>query len=640
MTIPFYIDLGSPGHPVYLASNHAPFPALALNLRETHTFIATYGVGGVKTAIAGERRLVFKAGPDGSVLAQDASATAVGTGVDSFTLVMDSDQLRSLLVGKTEVTVIVQLEIIAEDEKVQLSEPVDIIIRNAYATDADGLPNPASDAAFALLSGILQEGDAVSFDVDAVARTITINFDPDGELTAEDGWSPLLRIVTDSARRVIEVYDWTGGTGTKPVTGYISASGITTTLASAVDVRGASGAAGATGSKGWSPLWRIISDGDRRVLEVHDWAGGEGTKPATLGYLSSGGFTSTIGDAADLRGPVGPSGGDPGDQGEAGWSPVFGIVEYLEGRYLQVVDWIGGEGTKPATGQLVGTTGFVETYEDATDIRGSSASELEVFHPGVYYIEPETGVDDDADAPQNGTFVKPWNTLEYALLQTSGEAGPLTFIIGRGSCFLYANPANYDLLSREIRIIGRGPGLTTLSVDAFGANGEDIPSNQTASPNLLDAEDGRDVRLTSDGSVKITSIDTRGGTGGNVTDPGSIGAVIAGKGGNAGSVWLRGFEIGDGYFQGGAGGTASGSGSQGGIGGDAAASLKLIDCRVTGTLNHARGAGGIATGSGATNGANGAGNGVIKTWNTRKGTIVSPLGTQTHTNELAAFDLS
>jgi hypothetical protein len=62
-----------------------------------------------------------------------------------------------------------------------------------------------------------------------------------------NGWSPVLAGVTDGARRVLQVADWTGGTGTKPTTGqYVGASGLTGTIGSAVDIRGAAGAAGST----------------------------------------------------------------------------------------------------------------------------------------------------------------------------------------------------------------------------------------------------------------------------------------------------------------------------------------------------------------------------------------------------------
>ena len=61
----------------------------------------------------------------------------------------------------------------------------------------------------------------------------------------DDGWSPVLAVVTDSARRVHQVIDWTGGTGTKPTAGeYGGAAGLVATAALAVDIRGAAGADG------------------------------------------------------------------------------------------------------------------------------------------------------------------------------------------------------------------------------------------------------------------------------------------------------------------------------------------------------------------------------------------------------------
>ena len=38
-----------------------------------------------------------------------------------------------------------------------------------------------------------------------------------------DGWSPVLAVVSDSARRVLQVTGWTGGTGTPPASGNSSA---------------------------------------------------------------------------------------------------------------------------------------------------------------------------------------------------------------------------------------------------------------------------------------------------------------------------------------------------------------------------------------------------------------------------------
>ncbi len=39
------------------------------------------------------------------------------------------------------------------------------------------------------------------------------------------GWTPSLRAATDGVRSLLEIYDWTGGAGTKPATGYLTEAG-------------------------------------------------------------------------------------------------------------------------------------------------------------------------------------------------------------------------------------------------------------------------------------------------------------------------------------------------------------------------------------------------------------------------------
>ncbi len=60
--------------------------------------------------------------------------------------------------------------------------------------------------------------------------------------------------------------------------------------------------------------------------------------------------------------------------GEDGWAPVPAVVVDGARRVLQIADWIGGSGAKPATGQYVGPTGFVSTAAAATDIRGAAGA--------------------------------------------------------------------------------------------------------------------------------------------------------------------------------------------------------------------------------------------------------------------------
>lgn len=65
------------------------------------------------------------------------------------------------------------------------------------------------------------------------------------------------------------------------------------------------------GDKGWSPLIRAVADGERVVLQLYDWTGGQGTKPTQTGYLGATGYVSDISLAIDFRGPIGTQ-GNPG----------------------------------------------------------------------------------------------------------------------------------------------------------------------------------------------------------------------------------------------------------------------------------------------------------------------------------------
>ena len=92
-------------------------------------------------------------------------------------------------------------------------------------------------------------------------------------------------------------------------------------------LKGATGSSGANGSNGWSPLLRVVARGDDSVLQITDWLGGTGTKPTTLGYLSSTGIVTNISNASNIRGIKGDTGaqGIQGVQGEAGQDGADGV---------------------------------------------------------------------------------------------------------------------------------------------------------------------------------------------------------------------------------------------------------------------------------------------------------------------------
>ncbi len=69
---------------------------------------------------------------------------------------------------------------------------------------------------------------------------------------------------------------------------------------------GNNGVDGVDGNDGWSPVLALKNDGSRRVLQLDDWIGGEGTKPGNVGkYVGSSGYVSSIGSAVDIRGASG-----------------------------------------------------------------------------------------------------------------------------------------------------------------------------------------------------------------------------------------------------------------------------------------------------------------------------------------------
>lgn len=74
-----------------------------------------------------------------------------------------------------------------------------------------------------------------------------------------------------------------------------------------------------------------------------------------------------------LTGADGEDGVD-GDDGDDGWTPVLAVESDDERRVHRVVDWTGGTGTKPATGQYIGPSGFVTLIGDAVDIRGAQGT--------------------------------------------------------------------------------------------------------------------------------------------------------------------------------------------------------------------------------------------------------------------------
>ena len=122
-----------------------------------------------------------------------------------------------------------------------------------------------------------------------------------------NGWTPVYRVVVNNARRLLQITDWIGGGGNKPVIGYLAESGLVADADDGINFQGPMGLPGVGGSAGWTPVVAVNEDDERRVLRVTDWTGGTGPKPAT-GYLAAAGVVDTAAAAIDIRGSAGADG--------------------------------------------------------------------------------------------------------------------------------------------------------------------------------------------------------------------------------------------------------------------------------------------------------------------------------------------
>ncbi|WP_080056866.1 hypothetical protein [Spirosoma aerolatum] len=59
-------------------------------------------------------------------------------------------------------------------------------------------------------------------------------------------------------------------------------------------------------------------------------------------------------------------------EADASWSPVLAGVQYGTNTVIKVVDWVGGNGVKPAVNLYLGATGYVSDIAQAVSFRGAT----------------------------------------------------------------------------------------------------------------------------------------------------------------------------------------------------------------------------------------------------------------------------
>jgi hypothetical protein len=138
------------------------------------------------------------------------------------------------------------------------------------------------------------------------------------------------------------------------------------------------------GEKGWSPVFNLVIDGSRRVLQIDDWVGGEGAKPATGDYIGATGLVSDIALAVDVRGEQGPAGTGSIDQ----LSDVT-ITSVVNGQILiyddAISNWVN---VSPDTDDIAEGSNLY--YTDArveAVIAGSTTDDLDEGVTNLYYTD-------------------------------------------------------------------------------------------------------------------------------------------------------------------------------------------------------------------------------------------------------------
>jgi hypothetical protein len=177
------------------------------------------------------------------------------------------------------------------------------------------------------------------------------------------------------------------------------------------------------GEKGWAPILNLVVDSARRVLQVDDWAGGEGTKPATGDYIGATGLVSDIALAVDIRGEQGPAG-----VGEFNDLLDVNLTTVTDGQFVRFNNTSGNwENTGVDTDAVSeGSTNLYYTDQRADDrIAASDTDDISEGATNLYYTDArvETVISNsDTDDLAEGS-----SNLYYTDARVEAIAAPLYF---------------------------------------------------------------------------------------------------------------------------------------------------------------------------------------------------------------------
>lgn len=245
---------------------------------------------------------------------------------------------------------------------------------------------------------------------------------------------------------------------------------------------GSTGSAGSDGNDGWSPVFAIASDGARRVLQVDDWVGGEGSKPATGDYVGASGLTSTIGDAVDIRGAAGANGsnGSNGSNGADGADPFY-LMTFDTGTSASGIS--GGQ-VRANNADLSAATAI---YVSDTNRAGSSiaARILELGAGGKTVKDRLIITNPAADTQASWLIDSITDQSGYTTIAVSSHAGATSFA---------------DDLAISLQPIMSGED------GSDGAGAGDVVGPASSTNNNIAVFDGTDGKLLKDGGATVASL--------------------------------------------------------------------------------------------------------------------------------------
>lgn len=115
------------------------------------------------------------------------------------------------------------------------------------------------------------------------------------------GWTPVLSVVSRGAtEEVLQVINWTNpnplATNKPTFPLYVGATGLTASIADAINIKGSQGLQGLQGiqgTNGWYPVITLREDTLTNLVYFYlgSWVGGTGTQPTSIGYISENGVT-------------------------------------------------------------------------------------------------------------------------------------------------------------------------------------------------------------------------------------------------------------------------------------------------------------------------------------------------------------